>query len=267
LQNTDLLLGVPCALDGLTTTNTTSAAGSNQTDLLAGGSVAGHRGGVTNVLMVTTTVGMLHGVTGNTTDLGPAVALTAEAVEGVTGLEDGLLDTTTTGDNADHGAALGGHGLLLAAGELQAGTAGIEVVGDDDAVVTASTSEDATVTSLGLNVADDATLGDVAQGHDVADGKGGLGTAEDGLAGEHALGGNHELLHAAVLVRVAEFHAGKGGTTPGLVLDGLDDTAHETMTLGVVQNAELGGAKALVAVDLVHGTLTLTASENGLSHS
>ena len=56
-------------LDDACTTETTGAAGSNKTDLLSGGSVAGHGGGVTNVLVVTTTVGMLHRVHGHTTHL------------------------------------------------------------------------------------------------------------------------------------------------------------------------------------------------------
>eukprot|EP01084_Bolivina_argentea_P014421 26940_1 len=158
--------------------------------------------------MVTTTVRMLDGVTGNTTNLGPAVALAAEAEEGVSGLEDGLLNATTTGDDADHGAAGGGDALLLAGRELQAGAAGLEVVGDDDAVVTGRAGEGSAVSVLGLNVADDATLGDVAEGEDVADGKGGLHAGEDGLAGEHTLGSDEELLSTAVLVGVAELDTG-----------------------------------------------------------
>lgn len=262
-----LFVVVASALDGLTTADPTGAAGGDQTNLLAGRAVAADSGGVTNVLMVTTTVGMLDGVAGNTTNLGPAVALGAEAVVGVTGLEDGLLDTTTTTDKADHSAAAGGDGLLLAGGELEAGAAGVEVVGDQDAVVTGGLGHGATVADLGLDVADDATLGDVAEGEDVADGKGGLHAGEDGLAGEHTLGSDEELLSTAVLVGVAELDTGEGGATSGVVLDGLDDTAHEAVTLSVVTDAEAGGADALVAVDLVNGTLTLTAGENGLSHS
>lgn len=56
-------------LDSAGTTQATSAAGSNETDLLAGWCPAGHSGGVTNVLVVTTTVGMLHGVHAHTTHL------------------------------------------------------------------------------------------------------------------------------------------------------------------------------------------------------
>merc|ERR1739840_44487 len=44
--------------------------------------------------MVTTTVGMLHGVHGNTTNLGPAVPLVF--VVSTTSLQDGLVDTSTT---------------------------------------------------------------------------------------------------------------------------------------------------------------------------
>lgn len=56
-------------LDHGCTAQATSAAGSNETDLLARGCPAGHGGGVTNVLVVTTTVGMLHWVHGHTTHL------------------------------------------------------------------------------------------------------------------------------------------------------------------------------------------------------
>jgi hypothetical protein len=51
------------------TLEATGTAGSNKTDLLAGRCVPPHGGGVTDMLVVTTTVGMLHRVHGHTTDL------------------------------------------------------------------------------------------------------------------------------------------------------------------------------------------------------
>ena len=56
-------------LDHAGTAEATSAAGSDETDLLAGWCPAADSGGVTNVLVVTTTVGVLHGVHGHTTHL------------------------------------------------------------------------------------------------------------------------------------------------------------------------------------------------------
>ena len=48
----------------LATGDATSAAGGNETDLGTRGLVAAHSGGSTNVLVVTTTVGMLDGLFG-----------------------------------------------------------------------------------------------------------------------------------------------------------------------------------------------------------
>jgi len=50
---------------------TTGSSGGDETDFATGGSVATDGGRHTDVLMVTTTVRMLHRVHGNTADLGP----------------------------------------------------------------------------------------------------------------------------------------------------------------------------------------------------
>lgn len=53
----------------------TSAAGGNETDLATSGHVTSNGRRLTDMLMVTTTVGMFNGIHGHTTDLRPAVAL------------------------------------------------------------------------------------------------------------------------------------------------------------------------------------------------
>merc|ERR1712224_1024201 len=99
-------------LEGLaSSTQDTGTAGGNQTDLLTSRSLAGGGGGVTDVLMVTTTVRMLDGIHRGTTDLRPGVALDLELVVVVTGLEHRLLEATATSDDTDHGTCVGGHGL------------------------------------------------------------------------------------------------------------------------------------------------------------
>merc|ERR1719219_3078667 len=54
--------------------------------------------------MVTTTVGMLDWILGDTSHLGPAVSLHAEFVVGATGLEHRLVDSSAVGDEAQRGA-------------------------------------------------------------------------------------------------------------------------------------------------------------------
>jgi len=60
---------------GGTTAHSTSASSSNETDLLTRRRVSSHGSSVTDVLMVTTTVRVLHGVHGHTAHHGPAVTL------------------------------------------------------------------------------------------------------------------------------------------------------------------------------------------------
>jgi len=104
--NSFLLLELSAAAD------TSGTAGTAKTGLLSGWGVLLGSRGVANVLMVTTTEGMLHGVHGNTTDLGPLVTLDAVLVVGTASLEHGLIHAAAAADNADHGAARGEQSLL-----------------------------------------------------------------------------------------------------------------------------------------------------------
>jgi len=67
-----LVLVLGCLLD---TTKMSSSAGSDKTDLATGWTLLSNCARLTDVLVVTTTKGMLYGFLGNTTNLGPAVAL------------------------------------------------------------------------------------------------------------------------------------------------------------------------------------------------
>merc|ERR1712151_1467303 len=170
-------------LGSSSTSETTSATGGNETDLLTGRGTTTSGRSVTNVLMVTTTMRMLDGIHRNTSNLRPAVSLDLVLVVSVTSLEKRLIKTTTTSNNTDHSTASGRNGLLDTRRKLDAGLVVI-TVGDDGGVVTRSTSEHTTVSSLALNV---------------ADGKLGLVTAVNKLSSVHALSSNEEFLLELVL--------------------------------------------------------------------
>merc|ERR1719324_487753 len=125
---------------------------------------------------------MLHGVHSHTTNLGPGVALHTVLVEGTASLEQRLVGTSSTGNNADGGTGAGRHGLLGTRRELDAGLASVKVVGDDGGVVARGTGKLSTVSSLGLNVADNGTLGALSKGQNVADGELGTTSGVDELA-------------------------------------------------------------------------------------
>lgn len=71
-----------------------------------------------DVLVVTSSVRMVHGVHGHAAHPGPAVPLHAELVVGVAGLEQRLLRPAAAGDLPDHRAAVALHQLLGARREL-----------------------------------------------------------------------------------------------------------------------------------------------------
>ena len=101
---------------------------------------------------------------------------------------------------------------------------GVGVVGDDGGVIAASSGKLATVTSLLLQVADDGSLGHVADGHDVADGYCRLLSAVDGLSSVHSLARHEQLLLDLVVVRITEVDDSEGSTTTWVMDDVLDNS-------------------------------------------
>jgi hypothetical protein len=182
---------------------------------------------------------VIDGVHGNTTSLGPGVALDSELVLGTRSLEQGLVGTATTGDDTNHTAGSVLDDLLGTGGKLDAGLAILGVVADDGNVVAGGTAKRTTVTRLLLDVGDDGTLGHGGEGQNVADGQGGVLTGVDELAGVHALVGDEGLGDHLELVGVTELDLGEGSTTAGIVDDLLDDTTGVSVTLGVVEGTEL----------------------------
>lgn len=173
--------------------------------------------------MVTTTVGMLHRVHGNTTHLRPAVALHLVLVVGTTGLQDGLVNATAAGNNADHGAIGRWDDLLGARWELDTSLLGVRIVGDDGGIVARGTRQTATITGLLFQIADDGTLRHLAKWHYVANLQSSLAAAVDELASVHALRGDEHLLTNLVAVGIAEVNDSQGSTTTGIVNDVLKE--------------------------------------------
>ena len=235
-----------------------STAGTDKTDLATRRTVLGNGRRHTDVLVVTTTVGMLYGVLSNTTNLGPAVALDGVLVVSTTSLEKRLVGTSTTGNNTNLSTDVGLDGLLTSGGKTKTGGALVLIVGDNDSEAARTTGEGAAITDLGLDVADDGTLGDGGKRKDVSYIKGGLLTTVDELAGVHALGGDDELSITLVTVGVEELNLGDGSTTTGVMNDLLDDTTDVAMLLGVVDGTKLRSTLAGTGVRVEDGGLTLT---------
>ena len=106
------------------------------------------------MLVITSSMGMLNGVHGNTTSLGPAVSLDLVLVVSTSSLKHGLVNTSTTSNDTNHGSVGGGDDLLVTRRQLDPGPLGVSVVGDDGGIVSAGPGELATVTGLLLKISD-----------------------------------------------------------------------------------------------------------------
>lgn len=150
-----------------------------------------------------------------------------------------LVGTTTTSNDTDHSSAAALHNLLSTAGELNTGRAILRVVANDGNVVAGGTAEGAPVANLLLNIGDNGTLRNGAQGQDVADSQGGVLSGVDKLSSVHSLVGNEGLGDILVPVWVAEGDFCERSTTARVVDYLLDDTSNVSMALSVVERAEL----------------------------
>jgi len=118
--------------------------------------------------MVTTSVRMVNRVHGHTTHSRPAVPLHLVLVVCVTSLQHGLINTTASCNDANHGTSIGGQNFLGTRWQFDAALAFIGVVIDECCVVARGTGIGTTIADLRFNVADDGTLRHGAQGENVA---------------------------------------------------------------------------------------------------
>lgn len=253
-------------LDLLGTSEQTGSSGSDETSLLTRDSLSRDGRSLTNMLVVTTTMGMVDGVHGNTSSLGPRVSLDLVLVEGSAGLEQGLIDSSTTGNNTDDTSSSGGDDLLGSGRKLDSGLALIGVVADDNDVVTGSSANGTSVTGVLLNVGEDGTLGDGAKRENVTDVQGSLLTGVDELSSVDTLVSDEGLNSLLVLVGVSEDDLGEGSTTTGVMDDLLDNTSDVSVSLGVVEISELSSALSEPGVGGEDRTSTLSLVSNDTTH-
>merc|ERR1719192_636571 len=216
--------------------------------------------------MVTATVRMLDWIHGHTTNLRPRVPLSLVLEVGSAGLQQRLVDASSTGDDADHRAVAGRNRLLRSRWQFHFRPSHIRVVGDDGGVVAGSSGQFAAISQLLLQLADDGSLRHGADGHHVADGQRRLLAAVDELTRVHALDGDERLLALLKFVGISKLDDGQRCAASGVVNDVLDDAFDVAVAFGVVGSAEAGGAFSMFVVRREDGSRSLTLRSNHSPH-
>ena len=159
-------------LDFASSPDQTGSSSSNKTALLSTWGISTGGSGVTNVLMVTTTMRMLDWVHSYTSDTWPVSLLSVGFVVRSICLEKGLFGSLSTSDDSDHGSACALDGLSHTRWHSDTGLLTIFGVADDDSTGARGSGEGATVTHLSLNVRDDGSFWHAVDRDDIADRKG-----------------------------------------------------------------------------------------------
>jgi hypothetical protein len=218
------------------------------------------------VLLVTTTVRVINRVHGNTTHLGPLVSLDAVLVECTTSFQDRLIGSSTTGNQTDHGTAVAADSLLATRWKSDTSDVLISILGNNESIVTRSTSHNTIVTNLGLNVADNGTFRDLVQRKDISDGQLSLLSGKDELTGVKTLRSANKGVDSLESVGILELDGSDRGTSSRVVVDVLYNTLGIAVSFGKVLLLESNRALAADSVGFVDGSLASTTILNDLSH-
>jgi hypothetical protein len=157
--------------DLLGTSDETGSSGGDETDLLTSGFVSSDGRGMTNMLMVTTTMGMLDGVHSNTSNSGPVVSLGLSLEPGVVSLQERLVSSLAASSDADHSSAVTLDGLSGTGRELDSGLLTLIGVTNDDGGSTGGSGERSSITVLGLTVGNNGTFRKLVDGENISNGE------------------------------------------------------------------------------------------------
>ena len=191
------------------------------------------------MLVVTTTVRVVHWVHSHTSGSWPAVFLHLVLVERSSGLQQWLVDSSTTSNNTNNTSGIRRDDFFGTGWQLDSSLVLLGIVSNDDDVVTGGSTQSTSVTRFLLDVGDDGTLRASTQWQDVTDVQGSLGTTVHELAGVDTLVGYERLLSQSVPVWISEGNLGQRSASTRVVDDLLDNTADVALTLGVVQGSQL----------------------------
>ncbi len=211
-------------LDCLGTSDETSSSGGDETDLLTWGSESANCSGLTQMLVVTTSVGMVHGVHSHTSDSWESLSQSLELVEQSTSLHDRLLVSSSTGDDTNGGSAEPWDGLSGTWWESDSGSATIIWVSDNGGVGSWTSGVSTLVSDCGFDVADGGTFWDSVDWEDVTGGDGSFSASEYILSGVGSFSSEEIFGVMFIFIRVSEIDFDEWAATSWIVEDSSDDS-------------------------------------------
>merc|ERR1711980_3386 len=202
----------------------------------------------------------------NTSNNRPAVAFSLVLVVSTASFQDGFVNTSTSSNDSNHGAVVGGNYFLSSRRQLNSGLFGLRVVPNDSGVVSRCAGQGASITMLLLNVADDGTFRHSSNREYISNLEGCFLSTVNELTGVHSFNGQEVFFPCLVTVRITEVYYSQRSTSTRVVNNFLDDTFDVAMSFSEILGPELRGSFAVFSVSLEDSTSSFTLSTNNTTH-
>jgi hypothetical protein len=229
-------------VDDSGTSDSTGSSGSDKTDLFTWRGISSDGRWFTDMLVVSSSVWMLDWIFGDTSDFWPAVPLHSEFMVGSASFKHRFVNSSATGDQTKHSSVSAGIQFFDTWRQFHSGFTGICVVCDNGAVSTWCFGDFTSVSAFFFQLANDGTFWHLSDWHDVTDGEGGFFTGVDELTGADTFWADHGFGDFSVFVWVLELDFSQWGAPAWIVNDVLYETLDETLSFGIIQRSEFGGA-------------------------
>jgi hypothetical protein len=176
------------------------------------------------MLMVTTTVRMLDGVHGNTSNSGPMGSLGLHLEVHSVSLEERFVCSLTTSGDTNHSSAISLDLFSVSRWQFNTGLSTIIDVTNNSGRGTGSSGEGSSISEFSFAVSDNGTFRHQLDGKNISNREGSFLSSIDELTREHSFNGDEVLDSLLISVGVSESDFGKWGTTSRVVDDILNNT-------------------------------------------
>jgi len=245
--------------DGLlTSSNEPSSSSGDETDFLTMGSISADSRGVTNMLLVTTTMRMVYWVHSHTSNSWPSSALRLVLVVLASCLANWLIGSSSSSTYSNHGSAVTWNGSSATTGKSDSGLSSVIWVTDDDCWCSTGSSKWSSVSSLSFTVWNNGTFRKEVNWQDIADWEWSLWTSIHELTSVHTFHCNEILSTVLISVRISEDHSCKRCSTAWVVNDFLDYSFGISFSFLVIQSSELSWSYSFWVVGHEDWTCTLS---------
>jgi len=236
----------------------TSSSSGNETDFLTMRGISADSWGMTNMLLITTTMRMIYWIHSHTSNSWPASSLRFVFVMLASGLANWLVRSSTSSTNSYHSSAIAWNWSSATTWESDSGLSSIITVTNDNSWCSTGSCERSSVSCLSFTIWNNSSFRKKVHRQDISHGESSFGTSIDKLTSVHTFYCNEILSSMLVSVRISEHNSGKWCSTTWIVNNFFDNSLGISFSFLVIQGSELSRSYSLRCMRSENGATSLS---------